>query len=360
MTRAKQSADLFIRSLTIEELRTPDTLLHYDDPHGYLSAYRKEQINILLDNPYAQENDLALILAIAGNTVVGRLGFYAAPADYPSQNHRLLWLSGFFLQEAYRTTGVGGIILLRALTARIPLLACGAPSPELEKLYDLVGFYRLRPLRRFVYFYNTEVIVKKYITNSFIASLLAASSLPLLKIYYGFKSYFRRSSLSYKPVQLFGEEIDTLMSQEKRHHFSRSSRLLNWVMKHNQASAFEIYQGETLVGYCLLKRFSSSAAVTQSFPPMTIGSVLDFYVTESKGVEHDMVLFCVKFFKQQGVDLLEIQLCGNTMAKFCSGLGMVELGGNRVFYKPAPSDTVAKDQPWLLTSGTGDVILRAS
>jgi hypothetical protein len=93
---------------------------------------------------------------------------------------------------------------------------------------------------------------------------------------------------------------------------------------------------------------------------MTIGCLLDYYVADDSDATQDMVLFCMKFFQREEVDLLEAQLCNPSLAKFCAGLGMVELGGNRIFYKPKPGDAFNRDQPWMVTSGTGDVILRAS
>lgn len=351
--------DLFIGSFTIGELdRNPTILQEYDDPNGYTSSYRKDTIKLLLDNPYAYENDLALILAVAGNSVVGRLGFYAGPAHYDGRDHRILWLSGFYLQENYRRTGAGGMILLRALSSGMPLLGCGAPSPELEELYKLVGFHQLGPLRRFVYFYNTRVILKKYINNPFITSLLGASSFPLLKLYYGFKIPSVRPSLTYQPVKSLGKEIDILMSTEKRNHFPKGSALLSWVMKYSQLSAFEMYRGSNLLGYCLVKCLPMKAGGAHNLPAMTIGTLLDYYLAEeSVEAKRDMILFCIEFFRQRGLDVFEFQVCDETLGKLCSEFGMIQLGGNRIFFKPGPGGGFDKGQSWFLTLGTADVIL---
>jgi hypothetical protein len=352
-------ADLFLRSFTIEDFVTNKSCLNeYTDPHGYTRSYQDDKIGLLIENPYAQENDLALILAVSKSTIIGRLGFFAGPACYNDKKRRVLWLSGFFLRDEYRKTGAGGMMLLKALSARMPLVGCGAPVPELEKLYKLVGFSQLGPLRRFVYFYDTAVIVKRYIKNHMVASLVASVSSPALKLYYGFMASSGKSVLTYMPVQRFGEEIDALIAGEARNHFPKGSALINWVMRYSELFAFKIFRSTELLGYCLVKCLPQTAIIAHNLPSMNLGTLLDYYLIDnSVEVKRDMVLFCLDFFRQQELDVFEFQVCDETLEECCVELGMVHLGGNRIFLRPDTGENLDTTRPWFLTFGTADAIL---
>lgn len=353
--------NLSIQAFTIREVtENPGMFDEYNDPHGYASGCNEEWNELLRTNPYAQDSDLALILAMDGNTVVGRLGLYAGMVCLEGRKERTFWLDGFFVANSYRTSGAGGMIILRALSSQECLLASGAPDSNAQKLYKGVSFQEVGPLRRFLFFYRTSVIAKKYIKNWILVCFLSAFTFPLLKLYYRYKTGSSRNRwlLEYRPVEQFGLAMDDLMAQEERNHFPRDSKTLNWILSHRKFWAFEIYRHYELLGYCLLKKSYRKGGGRHDLPPMMVGCLMDYYLANhSREAKEDLIVFSIKFFKGKQVDLFECQVHDETMVDICRKYGLYEIGGNEVFFKPKRSQKVAPDTPWFITFGTSDVIL---
>src|SRR3990172_5821935 len=99
-----------IRHFTIRDLlENKDEIDRLDDPRGYLLSCNDSWIELLKSNPYSQPDDIALILALDRNTVIGRLGFYAGLVSLQGDKDRCFWMSGFFLDESYKkAAGIGG------------------------------------------------------------------------------------------------------------------------------------------------------------------------------------------------------------------------------------------------------------
>ena len=335
-------------------------LAAYDDPNGYLQSFRKDP-RLIIENPHAKKDDPALILALDGQKVVGRLGLFAGELFYGGQNIRVYWLSEFAMEESYKATGVGGMILLRLLALRMPLLACGAPSAELEKLYDRVGFIRLGPLRRFVRFYDTEVVARHFVGNKILARGLSVVVNLAFATFYSMKSRVRNHALTYRPIQSFDNSICTLFSYEGRNHCVRDPLTLNWVLKHNPAQAFLIYDGATLLGYCVLKIMKFGGGGARNLPEMNMGTLLDYYVADSsRKVLCDLLRFCVSRFEGECLDICEFQVCDEKLSDLCKEFGFIKAGGYRIFFKPGLGMTSHEARDWFLTLGTADAILMGS
>ena len=359
MPRAQSDRDeVCIRSYTVGELgRGLSVLEAYDDPNDYLRSFRNSP-RLIVDNPNAQIDDLALILALDGQKVVGRLGLFAGKVLYEGDNLRLYWLSEFALQNAYKTTGVGGMILLKVLALRVPLLACGAPSLELEKVYEKVGFKRLEPLKRFVYFYRSTVVARHYLNNPFLARTISSMANPALALYYSFRRRGMRQALSFKHVKQFDNTINSLFASERRNHCIKDALMLNWALNHNHAEAFEIYDGQRLRGYCVIKCMNFDGGGSHHLPKMKMGTLLDYYIEDgSREALCDLLMFCIDRFVDQDLDLFEFQVCDEMLCKVCRDFGFIHVGGNRIFIKPGLGMRPQGEQEWFLTLGTADVIL---
>jgi hypothetical protein len=350
--------EVCIRSYTVGELDRGVSLFEaYDDPNGYLKSFRNSP-RLIVDNPNAQKDDLALVLAFDGQKVIGRLGLFAGRLFYEGENLRVYWLSEFALQNKYKTTGVGGMVLLKVLALRVPLLACGAPSEELEKVYEKVGFRRLGPLKRFVHFYRTTVVARHYLNNAFLARTISSIVNPALALYYSFRRRGLRQALTYKHVKQFDNTISSLFTSERRNHCIKDALVLNWALNHNHADAFEIYDGPNLRGYCVIKSMKFDGGGSHDLPEMNMGTLLDYYIQDvSREALCDLLLFCIDRFANQGLDLFEFQVCDEMLCKVCGEFGLTQIGGNRIFIKPGLNMGSRGKREWFLTLGTADVIL---
>lgn len=354
-----QAAGVCIRAFKLEDLQRDACEFDvYSDPNEFLSSFRNNPC-LVFDNPNAQKEDIALIIALDGQIVVGRLGLYPGKIVYNGKVTKVYWLSEFSLKDEYRATGAGGMLLLKALSLKMPLLACGAPSGELEEVYLKVGFKRLGPLKRYIYFYDAEGIARRYIPVAFVAQMVSGLITRALACYYRLKRGTRRHELTYRGVSDFDKAITQLFSAETRNRCEKDFQTLNWVLKHNRAEAFEIYETDELVGYCIVKTMKFTLEGSYGPLDMKLGTLLDYYVKYAKPeVLEDLLMFCVDHFSRRGLDIFEFQLCEEEFGEVCNQHGLIQLGGNRVFYRSGTGGELQNNQAWFLTHGTADAILR--
>ena len=348
-----------IRAYTVEQVTQDITpLSSLKDPENLLPEARDNWVRMLNENPSVKPTDLAMIVAVDGNKVVGRLGFWAASAVVDGKPLRTYWTAGFFLDPQYIHTGAGAMILLRGVSACKSVLVCGGPSESLQKLYQAAGFVKLGALKRFLYFYSPRVLAHRVARPRWLAPVAAAVIWPILKSYYFVRRRLRRPRLEYRPVKQFDARIDELLSRGPINRLFRDSATLNWAMRFRSIEAFEIYDRGNLVGYCLLKQVRVNAGGPHDLPDMRMGSLLDYHLARpGKADKLDLALFALSSFAAQGVDVGELQLFDPEFESVCRGLGMVHLGGNKVFFRPPPGAKVDPTAGWSFTLATGDMIL---
>jgi len=355
--------NLSIVSYRIKDIYNDSAILgKYKDPYAYIKGCDAAWLELLKNNPYAQEEDIALILTVDRNTVVGRLGLYAASVKYNQKQEKTFWLSGFFLNEAYKNSGAGGLMLLKAINFFKCLVAAGGPRIDTQGLYKATGFSEIGALKRYVYFYNAKVIAKRYIKNRFFCSLLSFINSPLLKLYYRIRIGNKKPKLIYQQVEKFNTDIDELVDSGGSNYFPKYSNTLNWILQHRiNIYAFQILRNHKLVGCCLLRRThmeSRPGEPPHYYPDKVDGSLLDYYLADSSlDVKKDLVLFCIDFFKEKKMDIFEFQIFDEEMERICLQYGMIHLGGNRIFFRPSQPNKPEEKSPWFLTHGTADEIL---
>lgn len=352
-------ANLSIVTYKIKELvHTQKVFQDLKDPHGYLATYNKQWIAFLHENPSSDENDLALILTVDGEEIVGKLALYAGLVNHNNEKKKTFWLSAFFLEDDYKSSGAGGLMLLSALQFSKCLLACGSPREDTQKLYKVSGFHELGPLRRYVYFYNPAVIAKKYIHNTLLASVLSCFISPFLKGYYRVRRGFDSQNFIFSPVKRFSKDIDKFQEDIRVNHFPKSSNLLNWVLQYStQNHAFQIFDDKKIVGYCLMRIIRREFDESQNLPDMNVGVLLDYFLEDnSLSAKKNLLLFAIDFFRKKKVDLLEFQHHDTIFSKLCIKYGMLHLGGNKVLYRPSKKRDYCLDSQWIFTHGTSDAL----
>lgn len=113
----------------------PQAFAEYDDPHGYFADCDRSWIEMLRTNPHAKLTDLAIVFVVDGNRVVGSLGVYPGRAFVGDEEVPTASLAAFGLQESYRKSGAGGMLLLRVAASHGCLLASGGPGEDPYRLY---------------------------------------------------------------------------------------------------------------------------------------------------------------------------------------------------------------------------------
>lgn len=350
-----------IRTFRIQDfVANPQVLAEYDDPLGYVAPCTPRWIELLASNPFAQPTDLAMVVAIDGNKIVGRLGFYAAEVSLAGQRYKTYLQQAFFLDPDYRSTGAGSMLLLPAISSLKCLTGMGNSAPATVALCERLGFSTVARLRRFVHFYRTDSLMQTYLRQRHVAKAASWLANPVWR----FVSRFRargagpRRHFNYRPVQQFNESIDRLIADEKRPFFPRGAAALNWIMKFGPLDAFTIHEGDRLLGYCLLQKFARVAVPQRHLPAMIVGRLADYYLpADDLDAKRYLHQFAIDYFSERSVELLECQVYDAGLPEICQQLGMFEIGGMVVVFRPPRDSEPTNPHDWFLTFGTGDILL---
>jgi predicted N-acetyltransferase YhbS len=333
-------------------------LREYRDPHRYLrhctpAWWRDHNLN-----PHAQPEDLALTLAVDGDIVIGRLAMWAAQVVIDGVRYRAFLLDYFIVHEDYRDTGIGGMLLMNSISRSRCLVAAGGVPPNVQQLYQAVGFRELGPLSRYVYFYNPQVIFKTYLRAAPLASALAVFATLPLKTYYRFRKKKAKSNLEFRPVTSLNSAIDDL--PRSGNYFPRSSAQLNWLLAtRDNLYGFEVFRDDRICGYCVFRtQIAEAQTEPRSLPEMRVGSLLDFYI-DGATIEDKRALinFGQVFLKPKKMDIFECQTKDEELIDVCAGLGLVHVSGFRILFRPPPRASLPDDDVWYLTKAEGDILI---
>ena len=350
-----------IVSFTIAELLSGKLVSNsFDDPYSYLPDDLPRWIEMLSINPHATTDDLALILAVDSNAVVGKLAMIAGGVSPSSERDRTFMLSSFFLSDEYRDTGVGGMMLLRAIGTSKSLVASGRPSDDAALLYKHVGFKEIGPLDRYVYFYSTGAITRRLGRWNQMVRPVAPLLDRTLAGYYRLRRSRPRNKMEFRQVETLGKNIDALLGKSSLHRFDRNSKVINWAYRHQPAAwLFEIWKNDGLRGFALLQtRDVASHVQPQRTSAMRLGSLLDFYMYESERDDLiELVDFSIRFFALRDVDIFECQSNLPDLHRACASFGMIRRVGNRVLVRSIADGLSAASDSWGLTQAEGDVIV---
>ncbi len=349
---------LEIRTYTVEQaMQDRGLFAGLADPNGFLKPCDDQWFSLVAKNPHQQADDLAMVLAIDGEKVVGRLGFFAAQVRINGVVHRTHWTDGFFLDPRYKSSGAGAMILLRSMSSCKSICAAGGPDESAQKLYKASGFKYLGAMRRFAYFYDPRVITATLFGDKSYRGL-ASLFVPVgLWAYYLIKPT-GKPTLQFNEVESFNDDLNAVLSTQTENSMVRDVASLNWILEHRQAYPFELRYDGKLVGYLLLKKYHHKGGGKRNVPAVDVGCILDYYVEPGlKALVSDLVRFGIQFFKDKQVALFEFNVFDPDLAITCKKFGMKDWEGTLAFVKPPPGVKIDSESRWFLTPGAADMIL---
>ena len=353
--------EIHIDGYTIAEISNDSALLgRYRDPFGYFRECVPPWLEVLRSSPGSSDGDLAIILAVDGETVVGRLGMFAASACVNGEKTETFWLTLFLVHEDYRRTGAGALMLLRAVSYLKCLVAAGGIPPEVQELYKSAGFKDLGRLQRYVYFFTTSPILMKFLRIGPLSIFLSYLTNPLLSLYYATRSRSCQSQVTFEAVARFDFELDEILEGRNGDYFPRGVDYINWVLQScDNLQGFRVVRQGKLIGYILLRVTDEPAQTSGRWlPAIRLGCLLDYYLQDGTPADKRAIIeFCIPFFRAAGADVFECQSNDDDLVSACSRLGMIQMGGNRVLFRPPQGTTIPDVDSWSLTQGEGDVIL---
>jgi GNAT superfamily N-acetyltransferase len=339
----------------------PDALAGYDDPGGYLSESGPRWVEFLRGNPRRAPDDLVIVLTVVADRIVGSLRSIPVALRIGGQTIRSVALRAFFLDAEWRGGGAGGMMLLRVLSTTRSVIAAGGPRPETIALYLRAGFTTIGPLSRQVYFNSTRPLIATAFRAVPLVSGISVALDPFVHMYYRARSRQRESGVTFTRVDQFSVDLDRVLASRSDDHMVRESSDLNWVLTYSRGlSAYEMWDGDALSGYCLIRTEDRAATpIPFPLPPMRVTSVLDFHVADPQPrVLSQLVRHAVQCSKADGAEVLEIQTNRPDLLRCLKNAGFVGAGGFKVLLKTPP--TVPADPGrWRMAAAQGDVFFSA-
>ena len=237
-------------------------------------------------------------------------------------------------------------MLLRVLSSTSSAIASGGPSVDAITLYKGVGFQELGPLSRFIYFHSTRALIHTVMKGLPGASTIAQVVNPVARSYYRLRAPASSSTLKFRAVSQFSKELDTLLLARNDDHTVRLTADLNWILKYSKSiTAYEISDGNNLVGYCLIHSENRKAtSFHRRLPSMLVASLLDYYIKDRSAANlRQLVAFAINGSRKLFADVLEIQSNKSDVNACLNQFGFIRAGGNKVLLRPPPGTVLNRD-----------------
>jgi len=100
-------------------------------------------------NPYADENDIGLLVASVGGQCIGYLGILPGLLKKGNQFSKVYWPSAWFVSSEFRGRSVGSNLMRSALSTKVDFAITGM-SKDSEKVCRHLGFREVNPLNYYV------------------------------------------------------------------------------------------------------------------------------------------------------------------------------------------------------------------
>ena len=217
------------------------------------------------NNPYADENDIGLLVVYMGEKCLGYLGIMPGLLKVGDRFSKVHWFSTWYVPFEFRATSVGGMLIMNALSLKYDLVITGI-SKAAERVLRALGLREVTPLVYYVIEINRLALVfsllqkvlsktgvKPALTNVIfrIPERIFCSSVK--KILYNALFYYYKGcmkEISYKEVT----RIDDGSIEQRRYNasskeFYRGTDIVNWMLQYKWIPESDKAEGVNLNYY---------------------------------------------------------------------------------------------------------------
>ena len=229
-----------IKALTVADLKT--ALLSEDFWETKILPITKHRAISYCHNPRADQDDPVLLVAYQDGQVIGYLGILPDTIFANEAVHKLGWLTSWWVDPSFATTGVGTVLLFKALNAYQQQLGVSGSSGEARKVLDATQKFRaLKTLK------GLDIKLRFNVSGTFLRKRPALKPLRLLlKLFDGitdeiaiFRSHTwqRRNGilprLTFEYISSVDEETGQFIQKHNRQDLTRKAAVdLNWIMNY--------------------------------------------------------------------------------------------------------------------------------
>jgi len=200
----------------------------------------KQRALSLCHNPRAERDDPVLLVAYQDHQVVGYLGILPDKIFFDNADHKLGWLTGWWVDPRPATRGAGAILLYKALNAYRERVGVSGGSREARKaLHASQKFIALNSLKgldiRFR-FNATKSILGKFPSMKIfrvwfkVADVMLDEIVNLRRFFWERHNHIRQR-LTFEYVSSIDEETGRFIGRHHQHDLTRKGKAeLDWIM----------------------------------------------------------------------------------------------------------------------------------
>ena len=313
------------------------------------------------------DDEPALLLAALGDLPIGRISLFNGLAHAGGRPIPMIWCSGLDVQDQYRQTGAGLLLLLRLRAMNVPIGVVGVSRRALD-IYTKLG-WRDMAATRYIFLLRSGPIMSVRLGAGLISRMLEAGIDGLLRLHriaFSGLCLWRLRNLRVERCDAMPADLDQLIQNGAgvgpRCH--RSARWVNWCMttgpKENQRSLHLVKSrsGEAL-GYFVhsLLTHSDSEENVRSFTGLRLASLRDWMSFDQKRLPDSLLIAAaVKSMMQRNADAIEVCVPEHDVAVRLRWIGMHPRGKLHFLFRAPPGvwQSAAGENDWWWRPADGD------
>ncbi len=227
-----------IKAFTVADLKT--ALLSEDFWHTKTLPITKHRAISYSRNPRADKDDPVLLVAYQDSQVIGYLGILPDKIFADNAVYKFGWLTSWWVDPSCATTGVGAILLFKALNAYQQQLGVSGGSKEARKALDASQKFRavksLKGLDIRFRLNVTGTILRKHPALKIFRVLFKIFD-DMLDEIVNLRSFFWKRGndicqrLTFEYISSIDEETGQFIQRHHQHDLTRKGKAdLNWIM----------------------------------------------------------------------------------------------------------------------------------
>ncbi len=229
-----------IKALTVEDLKA--ALSSEDFWHTETLPITKHRALSYCQNPRADQDDPVLLVAYQDDRVIGYLGILPDTIFSDETAHKLGWLTSWWVDPSFAATGVGTVLLFKALNAYRQQVGVSGSSSAARKVLDATQkFWALKTLK------GLDIRLRFNGSGSFVRKHPGVKPLRLLlKLFDGLTdeiANFRNliwqrhnavlQPLTFEYISFIDEETGQFIQRHSRQDLTRKAAVdFNWIMSY--------------------------------------------------------------------------------------------------------------------------------
>ncbi len=315
---------------------------------------------LMLANPLGTEQGAVYLFAKSGDIQVGKVNAIEGEITHGGKKAPILWAAGLTVDESYRTTGAGLMLILKLQALHHTIAVIGVSRAALP-LYRKLGWVDMS-MDRYLLLYRSRPVWERVLGERATARAgagLTDVALAVQRRMLAAWTRLRSRGLSVERTEKMGQECDELLAHSPEPlAIHRSGRWLNWLMSFSGRDSTRPQhlwlvrdaRGRA-VGYFIVTARHHAETGEVGFANFTLGSVKDWIVLDRQAIdERGLILLALRELAELSVDVAEVCVPDHTLGRRLRRMGLVKQGALAFLVKASPQSPLKSPIDFELSS----------